>query len=239
MYNSFPNQVSSAAKWIVFALFGVIGIAILLGANLKDAKWLNPNIAEAEAQRIQVEAAHQQATYELQERLTAAQTDAEIQQIQREQKLLDVQYEAEIQKIAQDVANRQRWADVKINLVIFAGGALSIVTTLGGLIIAIAKAIAILQAAPKATPITATPLALPEMQVIHPLPERQPYEPLEVPQVPSESLEQLYDRRLAERWQELTQKQNEADVLIARMKAVIDPAQMSREKYNRQPLAGD
>ena len=81
----FSNPIASAAKWMFFGFFGVILMAALLGANVKDAKWLNSDIAEAEAQRIQIEAAHQQATYELQEQLAQAQTVAEIQAIQREQ----------------------------------------------------------------------------------------------------------------------------------------------------------
>ena len=235
MYGQFQNSVSSAAKWIVFALFGVIGMAILFGANLKDAKWLNSDIAEAEAHRIQVEAAHQQATYELQERLTAAQTEAEIQQIQREQKLLDVQYEAEIQKIAQDVVNRQRWADVKINLVIFAGGALSIVTMLGGLIIAIAKAIAILRTAPKNQPPAPPTRSLPDIQVIWPLPERVSDEPLKTPQQSADPLQQHFEMRLNEEFARAMAEQKERDEVISRMRSILDHARMSKSQYNGLP----
>lgn len=240
MYNSYPNQATSAAKWIFIGVFGVILMGFLLGMNIKDATWLNPNIAEAEAQRIQIDSAHQQATYELQERKLTAQTEAEIRQIQREQEMLDAQYEHDIQILVQNIANRQRWTDAAINIVIFLGGTTGLAAAISALIIAIAKAIAILRTTPKVAPVPVSPAprTVPEIQVIPSVPERQPYEPLKAPPQPMEQLQQLHDRRLAERLQEITQ-QKEADVLIARMKAVIDPARMSTAKYNSQPLAGD
>ena len=212
-------------------------MAILLGANLKDAKWLNPNIANAEAQRIQVEATHQQATYENQERLAAAQTEAEIQQIQRDQKLLDAQYAAEMQKIEQDMVNRQRWADVEINLALFAGGALSIAATIGGLILAIARAISILRSMPKSQPAgtqlrassNSQPVAVPVKQVVKPVPQHET----------CEALAQRYERRLAERLQEINAGKKEADEALARISYFTDPARVTKEGYNKLPLAGD
>lgn len=234
----FPSPIASAAKWIFFGFFGVILMGFLLGADLKDATWLNPGIAAAQAEKTRMETAHQKEMNKLQEQLTAAQTEAEIQAIRREQGRLDAQYQHDVQILAQDVANKQRMADTVINLVIFAGTTASIITALGGLILVIAKAITILRTAPNAMPITAEPRALPEMQVIRPLPERRPHEPLETPQILTEALEQLHDRRVAERYQELKQ-QKEASVLAARMKAVMDTSRMSKEGYNKLPLAGD
>jgi multidrug efflux pump subunit AcrA (membrane-fusion protein) len=234
MYGQFQNSVSSAAKWIVVAFFGVIIMAILLGVNIKDAKWLNPSIAKAEAERIQVEAAHQQATYEIQERLAAAQTEAEIKEIQRQQALLDAQYAAEMQKIKQDIVNRQRWADVRINLFIVAGGALSIVTTIGGLILAIAKAIAILRSAPKSQP---SARSLPEIQMIWPVSESATNEPLKTPQPSANLIQQHFEMRLNEELARVMAERKERDETISRMESALDPARMSKNQYNTLPHA--
>jgi hypothetical protein len=107
----FSNQGSSAAKWIFTGFFGVMLVVFLLGMNIKEATWLNSGIAKAEAERIQVETAHQQATNELQIRRETAQTEAEIRQIQREQEKLDAQHAYDLHILDQDIANRQRWAD--------------------------------------------------------------------------------------------------------------------------------
>ncbi len=67
-------------------------------------------------------------------------------------------------------------------------------------------------------------------KTIRPLPEREPYDPLESPNV-------LYEKRLAERLQELTAQQEEMKVLAKRMKAVSNRANMSSEEYKKSPLA--
>ena len=228
----FSNQGSSAPKWIFFGLFGIILMGFLLGMNIKDATWLNSGIAEAEAQRIQIESAHQQASYELQERKLAAQTEAEIRQIQREQEKLDAQHAHDLQILNQDIANRQRWADFKINAVTFMGVGAGILGALSIFTLVVAKAIVMARAVPSPAPVTPTQRTLPEMRIIPPMPERQPYEPLDQPVI---DLKPLYDRRVEERLQEITQQ----NILSARMKAVIDPARMSKAEYNKRPLAGD
>lgn len=235
----FSNQGSSAPKWIFFGLLGVILMGFLLGMNLKEATWLNSSIAKAEAERIQIETAHQQATYELQIRRETAQTEAEIHQIQREQEMLDAQHAHDLQILDQDIANRQRWADVGVNIVIFISSATGLAAAISALIIAIAKAIAILRTVPNAVPVAPAPRVVPEIRMIPSVPERQSYEPLDVPQQFVEDPSQLYDRRVAERFQEVTQQKKEAILLAARMKATIDPATMSNMEYHKRPLAGD
>ncbi len=217
MFNQLPNPFASAAKWLFFGFFGIVFMAILLGFNFKDATWLNSDIATAEAERIQIETDHQQATYALQERLAAAQTDAEIQQIQREQQLLDAQYEAEMQKITQDVVNRQRWNDVKINLFTFAGGALSIVTMISGLILAIAKAIAILRTATKSQ---LPARSLPKTHYVRHMPVK----------IPS------YDPLIASR-QNVTKRPTKNEELMQRLQVVSNRTKISKEIYDRLPHA--
>ncbi len=237
MYGQFQNPIVSAAKWFFFGFIIVITMGILLGGNIKEATWLNRDIAAAEAEKIQMEVAHQQKMNEMQEQLAAAETEADIQRIQREQQMLNAQHEHDMQLLALDIANRQRWNDVKINLVIFAGGALSIVTMLGGVILTIAKAIAILRSAPKSRLPALPARALPQIQIVQPVLQREPFEPLESPQPTGETPEQLYDRRLDERMLELTQEK-ENNLLMRRMKAVADPARVSKKRYDQFPAVG-
>lgn len=241
----FPSPIASAAKWIFFGFFGVILMGFLLGANLKDATWLNPGIAAAQAEKIKMEVAHQQEMNKLQEQLTTAQTEAEIQAIKREQGRLDAQYQHDIQILAQDVTNKQRMADTVVNLVIFVGATTGIVTAISALIVAIAKAISILRTTPKNQPAITTSRSAPENQpaftpsrfvpeiqvVVRPAPEHEIYDPLMSPQ-------RWYEKRLAERQQELA-TQKEFKEMAVRMQAVLNPAEMSKEDYDKLPLAGD
>lgn len=238
----FANPIASAAKWMFFGFAGIVLMAILLGGNLKDATWLNPGIAAAQAEKTRMEVAHQQEMNKLQEQLTAAQTDAQIREIQRKQEMLDAQYEHDKQILAQDVVNKQRVADTVINLVIFVGTTTGIVATISALIIAIAKAIAILRSTPKNQP-TVTPSrssstsqptllpspSLPTIQIIKPVPEREPHNL-------SESPVQMHERRLAERLKEINSRKNELD-MIARLKAAANPASISKEQRDNLPLA--
>ncbi len=126
MNMQYRNPNTSAAKWLFFGLVGIVILALLLGANIREATWLNPKIASAEANLMKIEAAHIQATYELQERLANAQTDAEIKAIQREQKLLDAQYEHDILTLSQDLEHREVAFRTLMTVLMYVGGALSI-----------------------------------------------------------------------------------------------------------------
>jgi hypothetical protein len=227
----FSNVIASAAKWVFFGFFGVILMGVLLGANLKESTWLNPEIGRAEAKRIEIEAAHQEATFKLQEQLAQAKTEAEIQVIQREQKMLDAQYEHDKQLLTQDVINKQRMADTIINLIVIVGTTTGITAAVGALIIAVAKAITILRSTSKKQSTFAPLQSIPDMQIIKPLPEREPYDPLETPQ-------QRYERRLNERLDELTSEKEDLDKMAARMEALKNPANFSTEEYKKRPLAG-
>jgi hypothetical protein len=239
MYGQMQNPAASAAKWIFFGFFGVILMGFLLGANVKDATWLNSGIAQAEAERIQVETAHQQATNELQIRRETVQTEAEIRQIQREQEKLDAQHEYDLHILDQNIANRQSWADFWITAARFLSIGAGVLAALSIFTLVVAKSVAMVRVVPSATPVISAPRTVPEIQMIPSVPERQSYEPLDVPQQFVEDPSQLYDRRVAERFQEVTQQKTEASILAARMKATIDPARMSSTEYNKRPLAGD
>lgn len=230
MYNSFPNQVSSAAKWIVIAFFGVIIMAILLGANLKDAKWLNSDIAEAEAHRIQVEAAHQQATYEIQERLANAQTEAEIQQIQREQKLLDAQYQHDIQALEQDLAHRDLAFRTWMTVLTILASAFALTLLLGTIIWIGSRAWVYIQANSRKEIAMAKTIP-PVTKWIPNLPEREPYDPWMDPE---------YRRQQRDAARDQERKEREANKTIAaRIRGITNAEQMGKDEYNKLPLAGD
>jgi hypothetical protein len=234
MYEQFQNSVSSAAKWFVIALFGVIIMAIFLGVNIKDAKWLNSSIAEAEAQLIQVEAAHQQATYENQERLAAAQTDAEIQQIQRDQKLLDAQYQHDIQALEQDLVHRDIAFQTWMTVLTILAGAFALTLFLATTIWVVSMARVYVQSnLPKEVPMAK--VVPPVEQRIPNLPEREPYDPWADPN---------YRRRMKATAKRQEQKereeQKEAEMLEVRISRISeDPTKMSGDKRNKLPLAGD
>lgn len=221
------NPIASAAKWIFFGFFSIIGMAILLGFNVKDAKWLSPSIAEAEARRIEIETDHQQATYETQERLNAAQAEADIQQIQREQKLLDAQYQHDIQVLEQDLAHSEiafkTWMTV---LTIFAS-ACALVLFVGTLIWISVRAWVYIQTNSRKEHDMAK--IIPQMEKSIPnLPERKIYNPWSDPAYRRE-------QRVAAQ----NKEREETATIIARIRGISSSEQVNASKYNDLPLAGD
>lgn len=232
MYNSYPNQGSSAAKWIFTGFFGVMLVVFLLGMNIKEATWLNSGIARAEAERIQVETAHQQATYELQIRRETAQTEAEIRQIQREQEMLDAQHAHDLQVLDQDIANRQRWADFVINAATILSIGMGFLAAISTLTLVVAKAVTMVRSVPNAEPVVTAPRTVPEIKMIPSVPEREPYDPWASPNY------RRQQRDAAK--QEERKDREEMQVLADRMRSLgNNPAQMSSAEYYKKPLAGD
>lgn len=230
MYGQFQNSVSSAAKWIVIAFFGVITMAILLGANLKDAKWLNPNIANAEAERIQVEAAHQQATYENQERLAAAQTEAEIQQIQREQKLLDAQYTHDIQALNQDLAHQDLAFRTWMTVLTILASAFALMLFVSTIVWVGSRAWMYIQSnSQKENTMAKTTPSVTKW--IPNLPERESYDPWTDPEYRRQQIAAARDQEQKER--------EEAKTISVRIKGISNAEQVSKNEYNNLPLAGD
>jgi hypothetical protein len=229
----YTSPAATAAKWIFFGFFGVVLMGFLLGANLKDATWLNRDIATAEARRIEIDNAHQQEMNQLNEQLATAQTQAEIRQIERQQALLDAQYQHDIQALSQELAQQdlafRTWMTV---LTIFAG-AFALALLLGTTIWVGSKAWVYVQSSPPKE----VPMAkyIPSVeQWIPNLSEREPYDPWTDPSYRRRMKTAAKDRELKER-----EEQNEAELLAARMEYVSDPAKMSGDKRNKLPLAGD
>lgn len=224
----FSSPIASAAKWMFFGFVAIVLMAILLGADIKDATWFNPNIAAAEANRINVESAHQQATYELQERLTTAETESEIQTIQREKELLNAQYAHDIQILAQDVANHQTAFDTWMTLIVIIGRTMSIAIIIGVILWFGSKALANVRSVPLHEKTTHTFIP-PIEKTIHPLPEQESYDPWSSPAYRRQRVKAARQEERNKRKEEIT----------ALMKAFRDPSHMSTEQYNKYPLAGD
>ena len=205
-------------------------MGFLLGANIKDATWLNFDIAAAQANRIQIENAHQQATYELQERLAVAQTEAEIRQIQREQSMLDAQYQYDVAALNQDLEHRDFAFRTRMTIFAIFGGALSLAIVLGTFLWTGSKVLASISFDPTPTPDYISPVAKKTVN----RPARESHERWADPN---------YRRRMkaAAKNQERKERdqQKEAELLAARMANTSDPAKISGDKRDKLPLAGD
>ncbi len=208
-------------------------MGFLLGINIKDATWLNSDIAAAEGDRITIENAHQQATYELQERLAAAQTEAEFKEIQRQQALLDAQYQHDIQALNQDLAHQDLAFRTWMRVLTILAGAFALTLLLGTNIWVGSKAWVYIQSNSRKEEAMAKVAPTMEKRIPN-LPKREPYDPWADPN---------YRRRMKAAAQKQERKereeQKEAELLAVRMTNVSDPAKMSGDKRNELPLAGD
>lgn len=176
MIGQYPNFFASAAKWMFLGFVCIILMALLLGANIKDATWFNPEIAKAEAKSIEIEATHQEATYKLQEQLAQAQTEAEIQSVQRQQKLLDAQYEHDRQALSQDLEHRETGFKTWMIVLTFVGGALSIAIIIATILWFGSRALVKVRTATPHSQSSAS-ASIPPINIIQPLPERETYDP--------------------------------------------------------------
>ena len=229
MYGQYQNS-ESAARWIFWGFVTIIVMAGLLGSNLKEAKWLNPEIAAAEASLINIEAAHQSATYELQERLSTAQTEAEIQAIQREQNLLDAQYQHDIQALGQDLAHKDlafRTAMTALTIIV---GAFAFTLAAASIIWVITRAVVYIRSIPSKEEPMRKSIPVIEKRIPN-VAERAPYDALDRNQI-------LFANRLDERMREITAEREESELLAARLKALSNREKMSSEEYKKRPLAG-
>lgn len=82
MYNQ--NGHSSGAKWFFFLAIVVLLGAFALGANVKDAKWLNREIASATANEMNVATDIDRQKAELDLQVLQAQTENQVAEIKRQ-----------------------------------------------------------------------------------------------------------------------------------------------------------
>lgn len=230
MYGQFQNSVSSAAKWIVFAFFGVIVMAILLGANLKDAKWINPDIADSEAYRIRIDAEHQRAMDQLDEQLKATQNEAAVKEIQRQQSLLDAKYQHDIQALNQDLAHQDLAFRTKMAVWTILASAFALLLFVITVIWVSSRAWVYIQANSRKE--NAMVKNIPPVEKWIPnLPEREPYDPWNDPSYRRQQRVAAQDQERKER--------EEIRTIVARMKGLSNSKQISKNEYDELPLAGD
>lgn len=217
-------------KFLITALVA----GLLMGLAFAGTDLFNPHTAAAEANRMHIDAQHRQAMYQLDEQLAAVQTDAEIREIQRQQEMLDAQYQHDIQALSQDLAHRDLAFRTWMTVLTILASAFALVFLIGSTILVVSKArVYVHSNLSKEIPMAD---AVPSVeQWIPNLPEREPYDALDPKQI-------LFETRLNERMQEIAamrEEQKEAELLAARMKHLSDPAKMSSAEYNKRPLAGD
>lgn len=82
MYNQ--NGHSSGAKWFFFLAIVVLLGAFALGANVKDAKWLNREIASATANEMNVATDINRQKAELDLQVLQAQTEIQVNQMRQQ-----------------------------------------------------------------------------------------------------------------------------------------------------------
>ncbi|GER79433.1 MAG: hypothetical protein M5U11_16125 [Anaerolineales bacterium] len=215
VFNSLKTSVL-----IVLLVTGLITGIALAGTDL-----LNPITSRATANRIEVDTAHQKAMNELDERLATAQTDAEVRQIQREQQLLDAQYQHDIQALSQDLAHRDLAYKTWMNALTILTSALALILFAGAMIWLGARAWIYIQTnSRKEQTMAATPLVT---KWIPNLPEREAYDPWSNPEYRRQKITAARNREQDER------------TLAARMSRLPKADQVSKAEYNNLPLAGD
>ncbi|MDL1944335.1 hypothetical protein FBQ99_18530 [Chloroflexi bacterium CFX2] len=216
-------------KFLITALIA----GALMGLAFAGTDLFNPRTSAAEANRMNIDAQHQQAMYLLDEQLAAAKTEAEIKEIQRQQALLDAQYQHDIQALSQDLAHQDLAFRTWMMVLTILASAIALTLFLGTTIWVGSRAWAYVQSIqPKEVPMAKN--VPPVEQWIPNLAEREPYDPW---------TDQNYRRRMktAAKDQERKEReeQKEAELLATRMQYVSDPARVSGDQYNKLPRAGD
>jgi hypothetical protein len=216
-------------KFMVTALIA----GTILGLAMAGIDLLNPHTAAAEADRIGVETAHQQAVYQLQEQRETAKTEAQIREIERQQTLLDAQYQHDIQVLSQNLAHREMGFKIWMAVIAMLGGAIAATVFVGSTILIGSRALVYVRSsASNEKPIEERPMTNrvppPETKV----PIRESYDPLGATAI-------LYEKRINERLQEISQQEekelDDEALLEARMRAAVNPARMSSQEYRKRP----
>jgi UPF0716 family protein affecting phage T7 exclusion len=206
-------------NWISGFTLLIVILGVIIGVGLVGTDLLNPVTSQAEAERMQAETRHMDAMNQLEEQLTAAETQAEIGKIRHEMELEDARYQAELARIAADQNYYEQVLAIKLSarqgftiVLIVLSGVAGIAIILIGTKVALQR-IHVPAAAAPSTANNIAPTAQPRRH------SPNGYEQMRI---------QARQRELLDR-----------SITIRRMNAACKATNPSKEEYNKLPLAGD
>lgn len=208
-------------NWISgFALLLLV-TGLLFGLCVAGIDLLNPTTRQAEADRIAAETRHLDVMNQLEERLAATETEAEIARIRHEMELEEARYQAELARIAADRAHYEKMLNIKANAYQGFMNVLMVVTGTAGMMLVFVGAKFTLAHIQAHTP---TLLSAPT--------KRLNDHPAHIRQHSPNGYEQ---ERINARQRELL----ELAIAQRRVRAACDHKNITLEEYNGLPLVGD
>ncbi len=134
---NYQNGVATGAKWFFFLAIVILIGSFALGFNIKDAKWLNSNIASATAEQINVTTDIERKKAELDLQLLETQTEIQIaeqkRQAEYEAAKQQQEFEAAALAEAQKAEFRSGFYNVLNSGLMILLAAISIVATVAGI----------------------------------------------------------------------------------------------------------
>lgn len=211
------NSISAGVLIILLAAGLITGMA-LSGTDI-----LNPQTSMAEANQMNVEAAHQQAIYAQEERLADTQTNAQIQTIVRQQSMADVQAAYDREMLALRVRNRERTAAAWLQIAVWMGAAFSVSLVIATFLWVGSKAIANVKNGP-ASPVSGIGITQNNMP--------DPWRSEEYRRA------RILEAKRREQTEHLEALSREQEELYRRMQSLSEPNPTGKAKYDDLPLAG-
>lgn len=136
MYNN-QNGIVTGAKWLFWLAIIILAAVFALGLNIKDAKWLNGDIASATAEQINVTTDVERKKSELDLQLLETQTEIQIAEQKRQAEYEAVKQQQEFEAAAlaeaQKAEFRSDFYNVLNNGLMILFAAISIVATVAGI----------------------------------------------------------------------------------------------------------
>lgn len=212
---NYQNGQATGAKWFFFLTMVILLGAVALGFDLKDAKWLNREIASATANQMNVATNIDQQKAELDLQVLKTQTEIQVAAMKQQAEYETAKQQQELNAAA---AAAMQWSNFQAGLYNTINFGLMVVMIAIGMILILAgisSAVGlhkILNAKAQAI----QPSQQPTVVVMH---KRQP-------SVAAQRARQ----------QERNQREN---AISPEIKLYKDPARISKEGYKRRPLAGD
>lgn len=215
-------------RWIVNFTLMIVVFGTILGLVLGGLNpWTNP----AEANRINMETEHKQTMYTLEERLSTAKTEAEIQRIEQDMEMQAAQYEHDKKVLIQNLENRQIAFNTWMQVVTMLGGAFSIILVIATIMWLRSK----YPVQPRVVLMAnhAGNKAVPPVEMVIPNEAMPEYEEnWHEDEFRKAKIDEARARERVERMQML----DEETALMQRMRAISNPAKIGNGKYNNLPL---